>query len=86
MFLTFCNYTLESKITVCIEIFWGEKYKSLKDRELKWLDDLLIMANKFTVQFKTLIAFKFSSGTNDQTIDFHQQGYNFISKHNTFDK
>ena len=45
MFWAFCNYTLESKTTFCIKIFRGEKYKSPKDRELQWLDDLLVMAN-----------------------------------------
>ena len=86
MLWTFCSCTIESKITICIEIFGGEKYKSLKDRELKWLDDLHIMANKLTFQFKILIAFKLSSGTIDQTIDFHLERYNFISKNNNFDK
>ena len=32
MFWTFCNYTSESKTTICIEIFGGEKYVSLRPR------------------------------------------------------
>ena len=59
MFWAFCNYILESKTTICIEIFGGEKYMSSKDRELKWLDDLLILTNKLTIQFKTLFLHRY---------------------------
>ena len=72
MFWAFCNYTLESKNNnLYREIDGGEKYKSPTDRELKWLDNLRIMANNLTFQFKTLIPFKLLSSTIDQTIDFH---------------